>query len=590
MFRRALKNILRKELLDKCQSDQKIFARTILTSQRTFYKPNLADSENDIFVYSPLPSINYPDISIDQYVWNDFNKWTSKTAVVDGVTERAITYGQLRDRCRALAIRLQSVFHLNHNDTIAVCLPNSIEFPIVALAGLEAGFIVTTVNPIYTADEISRQLNDSGAKVIFGLASMSNVLRQAVAMTKKPIRVVYCKETESEALPVDGVNFNDLISTEGIDLGSLKTFDIDADDVAMLPYSSGTTGLSKGVKLSHKNIVSNSMQINSDTGKGCLTYPAIGTHQDVLPCVLPFFHIYGLTCTLLSKLAHGCKLVTLPRFTPDTFLNVLEKHDSSVLYLVPPIIIFMSNCDKLQEKHTKSIKYVMSGAAPIGSLDADRFNLKAPNAKFFQGYGLTEAAPVALMSVLGSNNHASVGFPTPDGEAKIVLVGDTEFRGVGPNVSGELLVRGPQVMKGYHNNEKATNETITADGWLRTGDIGHYDENFEFYITDRLKELIKVKGFQVPPAELEEILRNHPDIADAAVIGIPHPTAGELPRAYVVAKNKKLTEKDVKKFVSKKVAEYKRLEGGVEFVDVIPKNATGKILRRELKDRYKSST
>lgn len=246
----------------------------------------------------------------------------------------------------------------------------------------------------------------------------------------------------------------------------------------------------------------------------------------------------------------------------------------------------MNNCEKIELKHTQAVKYVMSGAAPIGSHDAERFQRIAPNAQFFQGYGLTEAAPVVLMSSMGSTNHASCGGPTPDTEAKIVLVDDPECRGVGPNVSGELWVRGPQIMKGYHDNEKATNETITADGWLRTGDIAHYDENFEFYITDRLKELIKVKGFQVPPAELEEILRDHPDIADSAVIGIPHETSGEVPRAYVVTRNPELTEADVKEFVKKKVAHYKKLAGGVEFVTAIPKNATGKILRRELKAKF----
>jgi 4-coumarate--CoA ligase len=246
----------------------------------------------------------------------------------------------------------------------------------------------------------------------------------------------------------------------------------------------------------------------------------------------------------------------------------------------------MNNYDKVTLKHTEKIKYVMSGAAPIGAHDAERFTKIAPNASFFQGYGLTEASPVVLMSVLGSTNYASVGFPPPDTEAKVVNIDDPEFRGVGPNITGELLVRGPQIMKGYHENDKATSETITADGWLRTGDIGHYDVNNEFYITDRLKELIKVKGFQVPPAELEELLRDHPSIADAAVIGIPHPTSGESPRAYVVKKKPELTEKEVQDFVATKVAEYKRLEGGVEFIEAIPKNATGKILRRELKAKF----
>ena len=180
-------------------------------------------------------------------------------------------------------------------------------------------------------------------------------------------------------------------------------------------------------------------------------------------------------------------------------------------------VIFMNNYDKLTLKHTETVKSVMSGAAPLGASDGERFRVIAPNAEFFQGYGLTEASPVVAMSAIGSTNYASSGILMPNTEGKIVPVNSENHRGVGPNISGELWVRGPQIMKGYHLNDKATSETLTSDGWLKTGDIGHYDENVEFYITDRLKELIKVKGFQVPPAELEEVLRDHPGIADAAV-------------------------------------------------------------------------
>lgn len=269
----------------------------------------------------------------------------------------------------------------------------------------------------------------------------------------------------------------------------------------------------------------------------------------------------------------------------DEFLLFLTKSCLQFPFVI--LVIFMNNFEHLTLKHTESVKYVMSGAAPIGASDADRFTERAPNAKFFQGYGLTEASPVVLMSVLGSKNFASVGYPTPDTECKIVSVSGDDFKGLGPNESGELWFRGPQIMLGYHKNDKATNETITHDGWLRTGDIGHYDENNQFYVTDRLKELIKVKGFQVPPAELEEILRDHPLLADAAVIGIPDRQRGEVPRAYVVKKKGAEVDEDaIKNFVKAKVAKYKRLEGGVEFIEAIPKNATGKILRRELKAKF----
>ncbi|KAG5680265.1 hypothetical protein PVAND_009784 [Polypedilum vanderplanki] len=583
MLGRAVKNVL----FGGSRLSQKQLVRAILTSKDSFYQQPLANNKEDVIVYSPYPSLNYPNCTIDQYVWADVNKWSHKTALVDGASERSVTYGQLRDQSRTLAIRLQKNFNLKFGDTIAVCLPNSIEFPIIVLAGSEASVTVTTVNPIYTPHEISRQLLDSNATILFGLACMSPILKKSVEMTKKPIKIVYVKETPDAKIPANGIDFCELIDSRGLDLSSLTSYERNpAEDIAMLPYSSGTTGLSKGVALSHRNLVSNGMMINIDTGNGAISTPAVGDHQDVLPCVLPFFHIYGLTCTLLSKLSHGCKIIALPKFTPELYLNALANHPASVLYLVPPIILFLTHFDKVSPKHMESIKYVMSGAAPLGKNDAEQFLKKAPNAQFFQGYGLTEASPVVLMSPIGSKNFGSVGFPSSDTEAKIVRLDDPEFRGVGPNESGELLVRGPQIMLGYLNNEKATKETITDDGWLRTGDIAYYDENREFYITDRLKELIKVKGFQVPPAELEEVLRTHPDILDAAVIGIPDKISGELPRAYIVSKNPNLNESDVQQFVAEKVAEYKRLDGGVEFMQAIPKNATGKIMRKDLKAAY----
>ena len=227
---------------------------------------------------------------------------------------------------------------------------------------------------------------------------------------------------------------------------------------------------------------------------------------------------------------------------------------------------------------------MFSGAASLGSGDMEKFLKIAPQTQFIQAYGLTEASPVTHCMPRNSKNYGSVGHPIHDTESKIVDIEDTEFRGIGPNKTGELLIRGPQVMIGYHNNEAATKETLTDDGWLRTGDIGYHDESGDFYITDRLKELIKVKGFQVAPAELEALLRMHPDINDAAVIGVPNAATGELPRAFIVAKkDSKLNEKEVQDYVAQKVSEFKRLAGGVEFIESIPRNATGKILRKDLK-------
>lgn len=251
-------------------------------------------------------------------------------------------------------------------------------------------------------------------------------------------------------------------------------------------------------------------------------------------------------------------------------------------------VIFLGHHDKVTKKHTETLRTVMSGAAPMGAPDADRLIARAPQIQFMQGYGLTESAPVVLMGVRGSKKYEACGYPLPVTQAKICAIGDDKFIGLGPNQNGELLVRGPQIMKGYLNNQQATNDTMAPNGWLRTGDIGFYDaDDGQFQITDRLKELIKVKGFQVPPAELEEIIRTHPQILDAGVIGVPHPINGETPRAFVVSKpGSTVTEKEIQEYVAKKVASYKRVDGGVQFIDAIPKNATGKIMRRKLKLDY----
>ncbi|CAG9808478.1 unnamed protein product [Chironomus riparius] len=564
-----------------CQSKKfnRLLSRAITTS-------NVSQSaQHDYVVKSPLPPLNYPKVSIDQYIWADYEKWINKVAIVDGITDRSITYGELRDKCRALAIRLRTSFNLQRNDTIALCLPNSIEFPIVALGGSEAELTVTTINPIYTSEEISRQLISSNAKLLFGDVSMSSIFKHAISKAKRNIKIVYVTNSPSESIPADGIRLSELIETRGLDLMSLPETERDIDAVSFLPYSSGTTGLNKGVMLSHWNIVTNSLALRSAELQ--LAADTTPDNQDVIPCVLPFFHAYGLVVTLLAKLAQGCKLVTVPRFHPETFLSAMEKYPGTALHLAPPMIIFFNNYEKIRPKHTRSIRYVVSGAAPLGSSDIEKFLKISPQTQYIQAYGLTEASPVTHMSAKSSTNYASIGDPIHDTECKVVDINDPEFRGLGPNQTGEVLIRGPQIMLGYHNNETATKDTVTSDGWLRTGDIGYHDEQGNFYITDRLKELIKVKGFQVAPAELEEILRMHPDIADAAVIGVPNPATGELPRAFVVAKKgSKISEKSVQEYVAQRVSDYKKLAGGVEFVDTIPKNTTGKILRRELKSRY----
>ncbi|XP_058821376.1 uncharacterized protein LOC131683420 [Topomyia yanbarensis] len=532
-------------------------------------------------------TLKIPHTTLDQYVWENFGQWANKTAVVCGATGRNYTYGKLRDHCAALAIRLQQKCKLGFGDTLAVCLPNVPEFPAITLGAIEAGLIVTTINPIYTAEEISKQLIDSDTKILFGTASNYPVLKEATNLAQRKIPIVCVRTSSDDALPDGAIDFIELSNPSGVHFSNLQHHNRDPEDVVFLPYSSGTTGLPKGVELTHTNIVANSEMLQVKAGQSALLLPTTDTFQDVLPCVLPFFHIYGLTVTMVSKLLLGTKLVTLPSFRPDTFIDALTTHKGTVLHVVPPIVIFMSNHDMVKPQHLKSIRNIFSGAAPMGALDAERLIAKAPDVVFAQGYGLTETSPVVLIGPLGSNNHSSVGSPPPRTQAKIVALNDPTNTALGPNETGELLVRGPQVMKGYHNNKQATDDIFAEGGWLRTGDIAHYDDNFQFYITDRLKELIKVKGFQVAPAELEEILRDHPEVEDAAVVGQAHPISGEVPRAFIVRrKNSIVSENDLKQYVAEKVAVYKKLEGGVTFLETIPKNASGKILRRQLREKY----
>ncbi|KAL5275147.1 hypothetical protein ACFFRR_001234 [Megaselia abdita] len=478
------------------------------------------------------------------------------------------------------------MLNLKPRDVIAVCLPNLPEYPIAVFGAFEAGLTVTTVNPIYTAEEISRQLEMSNAKFILCLSEGYSIVKAACQLARKNIPIAIIRNP-IVPLPEGAMDFFQLISTEGVDFNAIPQNDIGIEDLAFLPFSSGTTGLPKGVMLNHRNITVNCEQVQSKLPYEMMVTAATDSFQHVVPCILPFFHIYGLTVNLISKLFLGAKTLTVPRFTPEDLFKCLIDKKSTVLNLVPPIVLLMINHPKLTPQTIPHLELIMSGAAPIGQLDVEKFLSKFPKIKFAQGYGLTETSPCALLTPNNHTKFAAAGMVPANTNCKIVSFDKEDGKGLGPNTPGELCVQGPQVMKGYLNNQEATDATFYDNGWLRTGDVAYYDEEGYFFITDRMKELIKVKGFQVPPAELEEILRSHDKILDVAVIGIPHETAGESPKACVVLKpDTTATEQEIKDFVESKVAHYKKLEGGVDFIDVIPKNLSGKILRRELRARY----
>ncbi|XP_011143611.1 4-coumarate--CoA ligase 2 [Harpegnathos saltator] len=530
--------------------------------------------------YGDLPCLS--DMLLHEYVWNKAEDYTDKIALECGVTGKKYTYAQAKDATNYIGRSLQNL-GLKKGDVVALVTPNLPDSALGFLGILSAGLICTTMNPQYMADEISRQLTESNAKAIITSTAIASMVLTAANACLPPQTPIIVIDDRTKPIPEGCILFDDLI-TRGKSLPDTNPSRCSIDDVAVLPFSSGTTGLPKGVMLTHRNLVSNINMCEYSLGDNKFL-PTTDTFQDVIPAVLPFFHIYGLNGMLLPGLSKGRKFVTIPKFVPEIYLSVLEKTKATVLYCVPPLILFMATSPFMKNHHLESVDKIFSGAAPLAQSDVDKFYDKFKfdrDLKFGQGYGLTESSPVAFTeSTL--KKFSSIGRNVANCEARLVDV--TTQRDVsGPGQTGELWIRGPHVMKGYLNNEVATKETLTEDKWLKTGDIAYYDEDYDFYITDRLKELIKVKGFQVPPAELEALLRSHPDVQEAAVVGIPHERYGEVPKAFIViSKDKKPTEQDIQNFVKGKVSDYKELKGGVTFVTDIPKNPSGKILRAHLK-------
>jgi acyl-CoA synthetase (AMP-forming)/AMP-acid ligase II len=511
-------------------------------------------------VESPVPMVEVPAMTLPRYIREQARSRADKTAIIDAVSGRSLRYGELDRHIGRFAAGL-AAHGFKPGDTLLIFAPNMPEWPVAALGALTAGGIVSGANPQYGAADLARQMGDARVRFVFTIAPLLATVREAGAAAGRVTVIVSGGGTADVA-------YETLLASTAPE----PAIPEDPDALAALPYSSGTTGLQKGVMLTHRTVLSNLLQYNTATFE-----PGVAERMVTL-ALLPMFHIYGFTVVTLCGLARGARLVTLSRFEPEVFLQALQQHRITHLAVVPPVLHFLALHPLVGSYDLSSLELVGCGAAPL----AAALEVKAAErvrCRVVQGYGMTESSGVIATTYPGCTRVGASGQLLPGTQARVV---DPATQADVPRGErGEIWFRGPQAFRGYLNQPDATSATITADGWVRTGDIGHIDGEGYLYLTDRLKELIKVKGFQVAPAELEALLGTHPQVADAGVIGRADERTGERPVAYVVARGT-LDPQAVRSWVAQQVPEYKQL-ADVVLCEAIPKTPSGKILRRVLR-------
>ncbi|PYI05848.1 acetyl-CoA synthetase-like protein [Aspergillus sclerotiicarbonarius CBS 121057] len=550
-------------------------------------------------VSSPHPPVHIPDVDIWSLLFerNDRAFPDNKVIYKDADTQRSYTYQQVKDAALSFGKGLKAIFDWKKGDVLALFTPNSIDTPAVMWGAIWAGGIVSPSNPAYTADELAFQLKNSGAKVL---------------ITQAPLLPIATAAAKEAGIPEDHIilvgdqrdpqartkHFTSIRNISGATRFRKTKID-PSRDLSFLVYSSGTTGVPKGVMLSHRNLVANILQLAAGEA-GNLTWNggADGKGDRVL-AFLPFFHIYGLNCLVHQTIYQGYELVVMTKFDIEKWCAHVQNYRITFSYIVPPVVLLLGKHPIVDKYDLSALRLLNSGAAPLTQELVEAVYARI-NCGIKQGYGLSETSPTTHTQPWEEwrTTVGSVGKLLPNMDAKYMTMPEdaSDPVEVPAGQVGELYMRGPNIFLGYHNNPSATADCLSPDGWFRTGDVGYQDPQGNFYITDRVKELIKYKGFQVAPAELEGILVDNDAIDDVAVIGLESEAHGtEVPLAYVVRSAKSLSSgvdglqeaTNIVKWLDAKVAYHKRLRGGVTFIDEIPKSASGKILRRLLKKKAK---
>ncbi|KAJ4976839.1 hypothetical protein NE237_001945 [Protea cynaroides] len=530
--------------------------------------------EKEHIFQSLYPAVAVPNnMTLSEFVLHEAELYAEKVAFVEAVSGKQYTYGQVIRDTRRFAKALRSL-GLRKGRVVVVVLPNMAEYAIVALGIMAAGGVFSGANPLAHSSEIRKQAELADAELIVTVASMF----EKVSCLGLPVIIV----GKYEERVSNAISWEELLKAgdrAGVDNAEDP---INQNDLCALPFSSGTTGTTKGVMLTHRNLVANLCSSLFSVGSDMIgKVTTLG--------LMPFFHIYGIIGICCATLRNKGKVVVMGRFELRTFFNALIVHEVNFAPIVPPIMLELVKNPVVDEFDLKQLKLhaIMTAAAPLAPDLLAAFEKKFPGVQVQEAYGLTEHSCITLTHGDPSKGHGiakrnSVGFILPNLEMK--FIDPDNGRSLPKNTPGEVCVRSQCVMQGYYKNKEETDRTIDANGWLHTGDIGYIDDEGDVYIVDRIKELIKYKGFQVAPAELEAVLLSHPSILDAAVVPLADEEAGEIPAACVVMNpNAKESEKDIMNYVGSNVTSYKKLRV-VQFVDSIPKSASGKIMRRFLRD------